>query len=64
MFIVEANTAQAAKKMSILMGILFVLTGSFGALFTMHIYVKRTPAPPPGFRVLGFPRHRPRFTEH
>jgi hypothetical protein len=58
MFIVETNTPRADKKMSILMGILFVLFGSFGALFTMHIYVKRAPAPPPGFRIFGFPRRR------
>jgi hypothetical protein len=58
MFIVETNTANATKKLSILMGIVFVLGGSFSALFTMHLYVKRSPAPRPGFRILGFPRNR------
>jgi len=56
MFIVETNAPGVGKKMGILMGILFVLAGSFGALFTMHIYVKRSPAPPPGLRLFGFPR--------
>jgi hypothetical protein len=40
MFIIESNTAKAAKKMSILMGIAFAVTASFGVLLTMHIYVK------------------------
>jgi len=64
MFIVETNRAEAAKKMSILMGIMFVLTASFGAFFTMHIYVNPSPAPPHGFRVFGFPRNRRPTLEH
>jgi hypothetical protein len=58
MFVIETSTAKAAKKISIVMGILFVLTASFGALLTMHIYVKPSPASPRGFRFLGFPRNR------
>jgi len=57
MFIVESNTAKAAKKMSILMAILFALTTLIGPLFTMHIYVKPRPVPR-GFRIFGFPRGR------
>jgi hypothetical protein len=56
MFIVETSAPSVGKKLGILMGILFVLAGFFGALFTMHIYVKRSPALPTGFRILGFPR--------
>ena len=56
MFIVETRNAKAAKKMSILMFILFVLTMSFGVLLTMHIYVKRSSPSPRGLRVFGFPR--------
>ena len=41
MFIVETGTSKAAKIMSVVMGIALVLTGSFGALFTLHIYVSR-----------------------
>jgi hypothetical protein len=59
MFIIETSTAKAAKKTSIIMGVLFVLTASFGVLLTMHIYVKPSPASPRGFRLLGFPRARP-----
>jgi hypothetical protein len=59
MLIVATNAPGIGKKLSILMGILFVLAGSFGALFTMHIYMKRSPLPPREFRILGFPRRRP-----
>ncbi len=57
MFIVETNSAKAAKKMSILMGIAFALTASFGPLLTMHIYVK--PSPPAQSGLFGFPRRAP-----
>jgi hypothetical protein len=60
MFIIESNTAKAAKKMSILMGIAFAVTASFGVLLTMHIYVKPSPPIPRGFRVFGFPRRATR----
>jgi hypothetical protein len=59
MFIVETNSAKAAKKMSILMGIAFALTASFGPLLTMRIYVKPSPPAQPGLRVFGFPRRAP-----
>jgi hypothetical protein len=51
MFILETNTTKAAKTMSVLIGILFALTalGSFGALATMHIYVKPRPLPSAAF---------------
>ena len=58
MFVHVSNNAKTQKKVSILMGFLFVLTGSFGALFSMHVYVKRRAPVPPGFRVFGFPRPR------
>jgi hypothetical protein len=56
MFVIETKNAKAAKKMSVVMGIAFALTASFGALLTMHTYVKPSPAAPSGFRVFGFPR--------
>jgi hypothetical protein len=52
MFILETN-AKAARKMSVLTGILFAFT-ALGALATMHVYVKPRPAPQRGFRVFGF----------
>jgi hypothetical protein len=58
MFIVESSNSRAGKKMSILMGIAFALTG-LGLLLTMHVYVKPSPPAPQGFRVFGFPRIRP-----
>ena len=60
MFIVETGTSKAAKKMNVVMGIALAFTGSFGALFTLHIYVKPSPPVAPGFRIFGFPRGRPR----
>jgi hypothetical protein len=56
MFVIETKNAKAAKKMSVVMGIAFALTASFGALLTMHTYVKPSPRAPSGFRVFGFPR--------
>jgi hypothetical protein len=64
MFIIETSTAKAAKKTSIVMEILFVLTASFGVFLTMHIYVKPSSAAPRGFRVFGFPRIRPSTSAH
>jgi hypothetical protein len=58
MFIHETDGAKASKKMAILMGALFVLLASFGALLTMHIYIKRSSPVPPGLRIFGFPRAR------
>jgi hypothetical protein len=40
MFVIETKNAKAAKKMSVVMGIAFALSASFGALLTMHTYVK------------------------
>src|SRR5262249_41091292 len=40
----------------VLMGIAFAVTASFGALLTMHIYVKPSRSIPRGLRVFGFPR--------
>lgn len=57
MFIVQGKPNPSAKKMSILMGILFVLMGAFGALLTMHIYVRPPPLPPP-------PRKEPPPLQH
>jgi hypothetical protein len=56
MFVIETKNAKAAKKMSVVMGIAFLLTGYFGALLTMHTYVKPSPPPARGVRVFGFPR--------
>jgi hypothetical protein len=44
MFVIETKNAKAAKKMSVVMGIAFLLTGYFGALLTMHTYVSRRPS--------------------
>jgi len=59
MFVIETRSSKAARKMSILMGIAMALSGSFGALLTLHMYVKPSPAAAPGFRIFGFPRARP-----
>jgi hypothetical protein len=59
MFIVESSNFRAAKKMSILMGVAFVLLTGFGLVLTMHVYVKPSPPAPHGFRIFGFPRIRP-----
>jgi hypothetical protein len=39
MFVVQTARAKRTKKYSVIMGILLLLTGSFGALFTLHIDV-------------------------
>ena len=53
MFIVQTNEANSVRKASIVVGIIFALIGFFGALFTMHVYVKRKPLPPRGHRLFG-----------
>lgn len=58
MFVHVSDKARAAKKTGILMGILFLLSGSFGPLLTLHVYVKPSPPVPRGFRIFGFPRPR------
>jgi hypothetical protein len=40
MFIVQSSSTNAAKKMTWLMFIAWVLSHSFGALLTMHMYTK------------------------
>lgn len=40
MFIMESKTGNAARKWSFMMMIIFLVTGSFGALLTMHFYVR------------------------
>jgi hypothetical protein len=44
MFVHETDRADAARKMGIAMVILFAVTASVGALFTLHVYVKRSPS--------------------
>jgi len=44
MFVHETDRAGAARKMGIAMVILFAVTASVGALFTLHVYVKRSPS--------------------
>jgi len=56
MLVVESANAKAAKKMSIVMLIIFVITFQFGALFTMHLYVRPSQPSPRGLRVFGFSR--------
>ena len=56
MFVVQSSASKAAKKMSILMGIFLALTGSWAALLTLHIFIKPSPPPPKGFRIVGFAR--------
>ena len=41
MFVLETSNAKAARIMSFLMAVVLLLTGSFGALLTLHIYVSR-----------------------
>lgn len=40
MFVIQTGRARRTKKYAILMGILCLLTGSLGALFTLHIDVQ------------------------
>jgi hypothetical protein len=59
MFVIEANEANAAKKMAILMAVVILLTGSAIGLyliFTLHFYVKPSLPMPRSFRIFGFPR--------
>lgn len=56
MFVVQSGASRAARKVSILMGIVLPLTGSLGALFTLHVYARPSKPPPRGFRIFGFPR--------
>ncbi len=58
MFVLESRAAKGARRMSILVGIALAITGSFGLLLTLHVYVKPSPPAPPGFRIFGFPRRR------
>jgi hypothetical protein len=53
MFVVETSDAGTLRKSCILMGVSLALLGSFGAILTMHTYVKRLPIKD-GFRVFGF----------
>jgi hypothetical protein len=53
MFVLETKGSAAARKMSILMMVLCAVTGSFGALFTLHTYVRPKPVRE-GFRIFGF----------
>jgi hypothetical protein len=55
MFIIQTTAAHRLRKFSILFGAIYLLFGAFGALFTMHVYMKPKPRPPEkGFRVFGF----------
>jgi hypothetical protein len=57
MFVVEADSARAARKASRLMFfVLLLLIGGLYAPWTMHFYIKSRKPIPPGFRILGFPR--------
>jgi hypothetical protein len=56
MFIVETRSAKVARKTSIFVAIGLALTGSFGALLTMHFYSRPKGPQPIGWRVFGFPR--------
>lgn len=56
MFIVETSSAPRKRNRQIWMGVLFLMTASFGALLTMHVSVRPSIQAPHGFRILGFPR--------
>lgn len=58
MFVMETQSAKVARKAGIMAAIAFVLTGSFGVLLTMHIYVKPSRPQPTGLRFFGFPRSK------
>jgi len=58
MFLIESGTSHAARKTSILMMVVFVLSVFPGTIMTMHFSVRPKPPPPPGFRIFGFPRPR------
>jgi hypothetical protein len=59
MFVLESKGSAAAHKYStILMMVAMAVTGSFGPLLTLHVYVRPSPPPPPGFRIFGFPQPR------
>jgi hypothetical protein len=55
MFVIESSSAKAAHKMSVLMAIVaFFITLSFGALLTMHFFVKQSrQRVPKGLRIFG-----------
>jgi hypothetical protein len=54
MFVLETKGSAAARKMSIVMMLLFVFVlHGLGALLTMHTYVRPKPARE-GFRIFGF----------
>jgi hypothetical protein len=57
MFVVESDSARAARKASRLMFFaLLVLIGGPYVVSSMHFYIKPRKPIPPGFRILGFPR--------
>ena len=56
MFIIESSSAPRKRYRQIWMGVLFLVTTSFGALLTMHVTVTPSPPAPRGFRIFGFPR--------
>jgi hypothetical protein len=47
MFVVGLSNAKAARKMSILMAVACLVTGSFGLLLTMHFIVNPSRRPTP-----------------
>jgi hypothetical protein len=58
MFVVQTSGAKASRRKSVLMCITLALTGSIGALLTLHVYARPGRAAPTGFRLFGFPRNR------
>jgi hypothetical protein len=59
MFMIESASARPEDKIKPWMIIIFLLKGSFGALFTMHVNVKPAGPVRQGFNCFGFPRrHR------
>jgi hypothetical protein len=59
MLIVGARKATPKKWIIVtVIGVLMLLNGpaSLGALLTLHIRIRSSPAAPGGFRLFGFPR--------
>ena len=58
MLLIQSGAVKAARKWSVVMAVTYALATAFGALMTMHFYVRPRPPVPPGFRLFGFPRPR------
>jgi hypothetical protein len=61
-FVIESNSANAARKTGILIFVMLLLLQSFGGALTMHVYVRPSRRPvPQGTRLFGFQIKRGSF---